>query len=101
MRNVHGNAHVREVKAVAQPDERQSNDMVRHEFFEVFSWLLQHEEQHNHLLCPVTCLEQVVCLEQAFVLSIRERLVHWCRAKIPQRRAVHHIESEGAKDGKV
>lgn len=83
VRDIHGDAHMRKVKPVTQPDERQSDDVVRHELFEVFPRLLQHEKQHDHLLRPVACLEKVIRFEQALVLSIRERLVHWLRAEIP------------------
>ena len=56
MSDIHGQSHIREVKAVTEPNKRQGNDMVPNELPEIFSGLLQLKNEHNSLLCPVTGL---------------------------------------------
>lgn len=45
-------AHVGKVEAVTTPDESDGDDMVEDEFFVVFAWLFQSENQNDGLLQP-------------------------------------------------
>ena len=63
MRDVHREPHVREVEAIAQIDQRERDDVVPDQLLEVLARLLQHQQQHDHLLGPVRRLQQVVRLE--------------------------------------
>ena len=62
-RDVDRNAHVGEMEAIAQPDERKRDYMMENELFEVLSRLLEHQYQHDGLLRPIARLQQVVGLE--------------------------------------
>ena len=53
MRDIHRQPHIRKVKAVAQPDERNRNDMVSHQLFKVLARLLELQHQHYRLLRPI------------------------------------------------
>jgi hypothetical protein len=101
VRDVHGQPHVRKVEAVAQPNQRESDDVMRDQLLEVLTRLLEHQQQHNHLLRPVARLQQVVRLEQGLVREVRVPLVHAGRVKIPDGRAAHDVQPERAKHGKV
>lgn len=103
--NVHGyvdgNAHVGEVEAVAQPDQGERDNVMQNQLLEIFTRLFEHQEQDNGLLCPVTGLQQIVCLEDALVAAVREALEHGRRVEVPDRAAAHDIQSKGAEDAKV
>jgi hypothetical protein len=101
MRDVHRNPHVREMEAVAQPNQRQRNDMVQHQLLEILSRLLQLQHQNDSLLRPVRRLQQVVSLEGSLVRAVRETLVHARRVEIPHRRARHDPQPERSKDSKI
>lgn len=101
MRDVHGNTHVGEMEAVAAPNQRNSDDVVAHEFLEVLARLLEHQHQHNGLLRPVARLEQVVRLDDGLVGSVREALVHADRVEVPHGRARHDPDAERAVETKV
>src|SRR5690242_10031540 len=101
VRNVHGNAHVGEVEAVAQPDQRERDDVVRNQLLEVLARLLQHEKQHNSLLRPVTSLQEVVRLEHALVRAVREPLVHASGVEVPHGAAAHDPDAERAVETKI
>lgn len=101
MRDVHCNAHVREVESVAQPDQGQSDDMMRNQLLEVLTRLLQHQHQHNRLLRPITRLQQVIRLEHALMRAVRESLVHASRVEIPHRAATHDPHAERTVEPKV
>lgn len=101
VRDVHGDPHVRKVEAIAQPDERERDDMMQHELLEVLPRLLQLQHQYNRLLRPVRSLQQVVRLEESVVRAVREALVHACRVEVPDWRARHDVQAEGAEDGEV
>lgn len=56
VRDVHSNSHIREVKPVAQSDQRERNHMMQHQLLEILPRSLQLQHQHNRLLRPVTRL---------------------------------------------
>ena len=101
MCDVHGNAHVCKVKPVAQPDQADGNDVMRHQLLEVFPRLFQHQHQHNGLLRPVAGLEKIVCLDNRLVRPVGEALVHANRVEVPHGRARHDPYAKGAVDAKV
>lgn len=63
VRDVHCHTHVREVKPVAQAYQRQRYDVMEHQLPEVLARFLQLQHQHQALLSPIACLQEVVCLE--------------------------------------
>lgn len=89
------------MEAITQPDQGQSDDMMQHQLLEILPRLLQHEQQDQTLLSPVTGLKQVVCLEQAFMRLMREVLKHGSCVEIPHRGAAHDIQTERTVDTKV
>jgi hypothetical protein len=99
--NVNGNTHIGEMEAVAQPDQSQSNDMMQDQLFEILSRLLQHEQQHNSLLSPITRLQKIVSLEDSLVGAVREPLKHGIRVEVPDWRAAHDVQAKRTEDGKV
>jgi hypothetical protein len=99
--NVDGNTHVGEMETVAQPDQSQSNDMMQDQLFEILSRLLQHEQQHNSLLSPITRLQEIVSLEDGLVGAVRETLKHGIRVEVPDGRATHDVQPKGTENGKV
>lgn len=101
VRNVHGNANVREVEAVAEPDQRDGDDVVRDQLLKVLARLLQHQEQNNGLLGPVAGLQEVVRLEHGLVRAVREAFVHAGRVEVPHRAAAHDPETERSRKSKV
>jgi hypothetical protein len=101
MRNVHSNTHVSEMEAVAQPNQRQRDDMVQNQLLEILARLLQLQHQNDSLLRPVRSLQKVISLETSLVGAVREPLVHARRVEIPDRRARHDPQTEGAEDSEV
>lgn len=74
---------------------------MSHQLLEILSRLLQPQYQHKELLCPIAGLQEVIRLEKAFVRPVRKPFEHAGRVEIPDWRAVHHVEAQGSKDGKV
>ncbi len=101
MGDVDRQAHVHEVKAIAEPDEHERDAMVGDQLLEVLAGLLQHQQQHNHLLGPVARLEQVVGLEEALVRLVREVLVHAPGREVPDGRLAHHPQTQRTEHGEV
>ena len=102
MRNVHRQTHVRKVKPITQPDQRQRDDMMGHQLLKVLPWLLQHEQQHAHLLQPVARLDEIVCFECSRVQSVRKAVVHGPGVEVPERGLVaHDVQAERTEDAKV
>lgn len=101
MGQVDGNTDVREVEAVAQGNEGQSDDMVSHKLLEVLARLLHAQQQDNGLLRPVRSLEQVVELEDGLVGLVREGLVHASRVEVPYRCSTHDIQARRSHEHKV
>ena len=105
MGDVHSQTHIRKVEAVAEPDERQADDVVGDELLEVLAGLLHAEQDDDGLLGPVGGLEQVVELEDGLVGLVGEVLVHAGRVEVPDGRAAHDVHAGGAQhpevDGRV
>ena len=102
VRNVHRQTHVRKVKPITQPDQRQRDDVMRHQLLKVLARLLQHQQQHAHLLQPVARLDEVVRLERGRVEPMRKAVVHGARVKVPEWRLVaHDVQPERTEDAKV
>lgn len=99
--DVHGNAHVCEVEAVAEPDQREGDDVVRNQLLEILARLLQHKQQHNGLLCPVARLQEIVRFEYGLVRPVGKALVHARRVEIPHGAAAHDPEAKGPVETKV
>ncbi len=95
------NAHLCEVKAIAQPDQRDRKEMVQDQLLEVLPRLFQLEEQHDALLTPVARLQEIVCLEDPLVLFMGKALKHSGRVEIPQRAPRHDVHAKRSKDGKI
>lgn len=89
------------MEAVAQPDQSHSDNMMQNKLFEILSGLLQHEQQDNGLLCPVTRLQQIVGLEDSFVATVGETLKHSICVEVPDWRAVHDVQAKGTENGKI
>jgi len=81
--DVDGDTHVREMEPVAQPDQADSDDVVGDQLLEILPRLLQHQQQHNSLLGPVTSLEKVVRLDNGFVGTVGETFVHADGVEVP------------------
>lgn len=99
--DVHGDAHVGEVEAVAEPDQRQRDDVMRHQLLEVLARLLQHQQQHDRLLGPVARLQEVVRLENSLMRPVREPLVHAGGVEVPHGAAAHDPQAKGPVQAKV
>lgn len=89
------------METVAQPDQGHGDNVMQNELFEILSGLLQHEQQHDGLLCPITCLQQIVSLEDSFVAAVREAFKHGICVEVPDGRAAHNVQAKGTEDGKV
>jgi hypothetical protein len=99
--DVHSQTHVGKVEAVAQRNQSQSDNVVSDQLLKVFPGLLQLQQEHNGLLRPVTRLQQVIRLEETFVLAMRESLEHGGRVEVPNIRPAHDIQPKWTKDTKV
>lgn len=89
------------MKAVGQPDQCDSDNMMPNQLLEIFPRLLELQRQYNELLCPVRRLQKVVCLERPLMLPVGKALKHAVGIEVPDGRAVHHVYTKRAKDGKV
>lgn len=101
MRNIHRQPHIREVEPVAQPNQRQGHNVMRHQDGEILPSLLQPQAQHDGLLRPVTRLQQVVRLEQPVVRPVWEPLVHTLHPEIPHWGPVHDVEAQGPENAEI
>lgn len=101
MGNVHSNTYVGKVEAVAEPNQADSDDVVRYQFLEIFSRLLEHQHEHNGLLGPVTSLQQIVRLDDCLMGSVGESLVHASSIKVPHRSTRHDPYAKWTVDSKV
>lgn len=91
MRNIHRQAHIREMKTIAQPDQRQRHHMMSHQLLEIFPGLLELQTEHDRLLRPIARLQEIISLEDALVAPVREAFKHPRRVEIPHRRPAHHV----------
>lgn len=67
--------------------------MMCDQFLKIFPRLLQHQGQHNALLCPVRRLQQIIRLEHRLVRLVREPLVHGRCIEVPNRCPAHNPKS--------
>lgn len=101
VRNVDRNTHISEMEAVAEPNQCQRHNMMQHQLFEILPWLLQQQDQHEPLLRPVTCLQEVVGLEPRLMCPVREPFVHALHVEEPDRCPTKHIQPYRTRDGEV
>ena len=101
MRNIHRQAHIREMKSITQPNQCQRDHMVSDQLFEIFPRLFQQQAQNNRLLRPVTRLQEIVRFESPFVTPMRKPFEHARRVEIPHRRPGHHVEPQWTKDSEI
>lgn len=91
VRDVYRQTHMREMEPVAECNERQRDDVMSDQLFEVLPRFLQLQHQNDPLLCPVAGLQQIVCFEHPFQCLVRVSLKHASRVEIPHRRPAHDI----------
>lgn len=91
MRDVDRQAHIREMEAVAQPNQRKRHNMMADKLFEILPRLLQQQAEHEGLLRPIASLQQIIRFEQTLVRTMREPFKHAHRVEIPHRRPRHDI----------
>ena len=101
MRDIHRQTHVREMKPITQPNQRERDHMMRHQLLEILPRLLQLQTQHNRLLRPITRLQEIIRFEGPLVAPMREPLEHTRRVEVPHRCPRHHVQPQWAEDGKV
>jgi hypothetical protein len=101
MRKVHSQSHIRKVKPVAQPNQRERHDMVPDQLLEVLARLLHAQQHDDGLLAPVRRLEEVVELDDGLVRLVGEPLVHAGHVEVPHGRARHDVDARGPQDAEV
>ena len=98
---VNRNAHIREMEAITQPDQRKRDHMMSNQLFKIFPRLLELQTQHYGLLRPVARLEEIIHFEYSFMRPMGIPLEHPRCVEIPHRRPAHHEETKGAEDGEI
>jgi len=101
VRDVDRQTHMCEMESVAQANERQRDDVMSDQLFEVFPRLLQLQHQNDGLLRPVAGLEQIVCFVHPFQCFVWVSLQHASRIEIPDWRPTHDVQPKRSEDGKV
>jgi len=101
MCDIDSQTHVGEVEAVAQCNQRQTDDVVTHQLLEVLPRLLHAKNQDNSLLGPVGGLEEIVELEERIMGLVREVLIHTAGVEVPDRSAAHDVHASGTENAKV
>ena len=101
MRDIDRHTHIREMKSITQPDQRQSHNVMSHQLLKILPRLLQPQTQHNKLLSPITRLQQVVRFKNALMRPMWEPLKHARRIEIPHWRPTHHIQTQRSKDREI
>lgn len=101
VRDVDGDAHVSEMEAVAQTNQCQRHNMMQHQLLEVLPRLLQQQDQHEPLLRPVTCLQEIVGFKPCLVCPMREPFIHALHVEEPDRCPTKHIQPYRTRDGEV
>lgn len=89
--DIDSKAHVSEVKAVAEPDQCECNNVVPNQLLKILAWFLKLKKQNNGLLRPVRCLKQIVRLEESLVASMRKPLEHGSCFEVPYWGATHNV----------
>lgn len=99
--DVYCQPNVGEVKAVAESDERQTNEVVTHKLLEILARRFHAQDENNCLLSPVCGLEKVVELEDVFMGHVWESLVHARGVKVPHRCLAHDVHAPRAAKSEV
>ena len=99
--SIHSQPDIRKVKAVAEANKQQTDDMVSHQLLKVLARLLHPQQQHDGLLRPVRRLEEIVELEVGRQRAVREALVHASDVKVPHRRTAHDVHARRPRAPKV
>ena len=99
--DVDGDANVGEVKAVAEEDERERDNVVADKLLEVLAGLLHAENEDNGLLGPVGGLKEVIEFEETALGAVGKRLVHAARVEVPDGCLAHDVHAQRSKDGEV
>ncbi|KAB8360713.1 hypothetical protein FH972_024449 [Carpinus fangiana] len=89
------------VEAVAQPDQRNGDNVMADQLFEVFARRFLLQEQYNGLLAPVAGLQEIIGLEQGFVGAVREAQEHGVGVEIPHWATIHDVKTVRTQDAKV
>lgn len=101
MRDIYRHAHIREMKAVAQPNQGQGHKVMAHELLEIFPRLLQSQGQYDGLLCPIAGFQEIIGLEDPLVRPVWKSFEHAGGIEVPDWRPAHYVETEWAEDGKI
>lgn len=101
VRDVDSQAHVGEVEAVAEADERQTDKVVAHKLLEVLPGRFHAEDEYDGLLRPVGGLKKVVEFEAVFVGLVWEPLVHSRGIKIPHWCLAHNVHAPWAAESEI
>lgn len=101
MCDINSNAHIRKVKAIAEGNKSQCDNVMRNKLHEVLAPLLHPQQHNNRLLRPIRRFEQVVRLELRRMGPVREELVHAARVEVPHRRLAHDIQPHGTQYSEV
>ena len=91
MCNVHGQAHGREMKSIAETDQGESDDMMTDQLLKILARFLELEGQDDSLLGPIGRLKQIKGLERAIQGPMREIFEEGRRPKIPDGCLAHDI----------
>jgi hypothetical protein len=75
--------------------------VVGDQFLEIFPRSLEHQQKHNHLLCPVARLQEVVRFEKSIMYLVRKPLVHARGVEVPYRRPAHDPQPKWSVHAKV
>lgn len=101
MGNIDWQSHIGEVETIRRPDQRDRNNVVHHELFEVLAWLLHSEDKHDSLLCPVCTLKEVIKLEVSIQSLVWISLKHAGHSEVPNRSMAHNPESQRSSAAEV
>jgi len=101
MRDINRNAHIREVKPVAQSDQRERDEVMGNKLIIVLPGLLQTQNQDNSLLRPVRGLQKVIRLEHSIMRLVRKALVHGRGVEVPDWRPRHDVQTKRPEQDEV
>lgn len=75
--------------------------MVPYKLFEILSRFLKLQDEHNGLLGPITCLQQIIGLENTLVSPVRKAFVHPHGIEIPHGCPRHDEDTKGTEYSKI
>lgn len=101
MGDVDGDTHVSKMEPITQPNQCESDDVVKDQLLEIFPGLFEHENKNDTLLGPIACLKKVVGLEECIVFFMWKAFEHSGSIEIPERTPRHDIQTKGAKNSEV